>query len=65
MQAMQLSKTSNDKTWNQMTPFERAKIKTCFEELLRDMSKNERRAGLSMMRGSRYLASESPKKISM
>lgn len=30
-----------------MTPFERAKIKQSFQELLKDMSKNERRAGLN------------------
>ena len=29
-----------------MTPFERAKIKKCFQDLLRDMSKTERLPGM-------------------
>lgn len=46
LQAMKMSKTSSEKTWNQMTPFERAKIKQSFQELLRDMTKTERRPGI-------------------
>ena len=44
MTAMQMNKTSMDKKWSQMTPFERTKIKDCFTELLRDLNKQEVRA---------------------
>lgn len=44
IKAMKMSKTSSSKTWTQMTPFERAKIKESFTELLRGSTKKEKRA---------------------
>ena len=58
LQAMKMSKTSQDKTWNQMTPFERAKIKNCFQDLLRDHSKTERRPGIPTSSGLPILSTE-------
>lgn len=50
---MKMSRTSADKSWNQMTPFERAKIKDCFQELVKKMHQGERRTGRTGVQGPR------------
>lgn len=41
--AIKMSKTSADKTWNQMSTYERSKIKQKFEEILRNVNIAERK----------------------
>lgn len=42
-QSLRMNKLSHDKRWAEMTPFEHAKIKHCFTELLKDLKKQELR----------------------